>query len=142
MLKFSEIFEFSTEKFRKIPILKKFGWFEWFEWFGPSHRTVQLWCKVCPLPAHRFPRCGVRRNGIGSRRSSQERIDRHVPWGRPFVRTKYRIRFLKVTRYPRNPKDLSKIRDIFATPHLSFFSSIYSQVMSLNQKMCKFAFSL
>ena len=35
MLKFSEIFEFSKEKFRKIPILKEFEWFEWFEWFGP-----------------------------------------------------------------------------------------------------------
>ena len=33
MLKFSEIFEFSKEKFRKFPILKVF---EWFEWFGPS----------------------------------------------------------------------------------------------------------
>ena len=33
MLKFSEIFEFSKQKFRKIPILKEF---EWFEWFGPS----------------------------------------------------------------------------------------------------------
>ena len=33
MLKFSEIFEFSKEKVRKIPILKEF---EWFEWFGPS----------------------------------------------------------------------------------------------------------
>ena len=36
MLKFSEIFEFSKEKFRKIPILKEFEWFEWFEWFGPT----------------------------------------------------------------------------------------------------------
>ena len=36
MLKFSEIFEFSKEKFRKIAILKEFEWFEWFEWFGPS----------------------------------------------------------------------------------------------------------
>ena len=36
MLKFSENFEFSKEKFRKIPILKEFEWFEWFEWFGPS----------------------------------------------------------------------------------------------------------
>ena len=36
MLKFSEIFEFSKEKFRKIPILKEFEWFEWFEWFDPS----------------------------------------------------------------------------------------------------------
>ena len=36
MLKFSEIFEFSKETFRKIPILKEFEWFEWFEWFGPS----------------------------------------------------------------------------------------------------------
>ena len=36
MLKCSEIFEFSKEKFRKIPILKEFEWFEWFEWFGPS----------------------------------------------------------------------------------------------------------
>ena len=36
MMKFSEIFEFSKEKFRKIPILKEFEWFEWFEWFGPS----------------------------------------------------------------------------------------------------------
>ena len=36
MLKFSAIFEFSKEKFRKIPILKEFEWFEWFEWFGPS----------------------------------------------------------------------------------------------------------
>ena len=36
MLKFSEIFEFSKEKFRKIPILNEFEWFEWFEWFGPS----------------------------------------------------------------------------------------------------------
>ena len=36
MLKFSEIFELSKEKFRKIPILKGFEWFEWFEWFGPS----------------------------------------------------------------------------------------------------------
>ena len=36
MLKFSEIFELSKEKFRKIPILKEFEWFEWFEWFGPS----------------------------------------------------------------------------------------------------------
>ena len=36
MLKFSEIFEFSKEKFRKIPILKEFEWFVWFEWFGPS----------------------------------------------------------------------------------------------------------
>ena len=36
MLKFSEIFEFSKEKFRKIPVLKEFEWFEWFEWFGPS----------------------------------------------------------------------------------------------------------
>ena len=36
MLKFSEMFEFSKEKFRKIPILKEFEWFEWFEWFGPS----------------------------------------------------------------------------------------------------------
>jgi len=36
MLKFSEIFEFSKENFRKIPILKEFEWFEWFEWFGPS----------------------------------------------------------------------------------------------------------
>ena len=33
MLKISEIFEFSKEKFRKIPILKEF---EWFEWFDPS----------------------------------------------------------------------------------------------------------
>ena len=33
---FFEIFEFSDEKFRKIPILKEFEWFEWFEWFGPS----------------------------------------------------------------------------------------------------------
>ena len=33
MLKF---FEFSKEKFQKIPILKEFEWFEWFEWFGPS----------------------------------------------------------------------------------------------------------
>ena len=31
-----EIFEFSEDKFRKIPILKEFEWFEWFEWFGPS----------------------------------------------------------------------------------------------------------
>ena len=36
MLKFSEIFEFSKEKFRKILILKEFEWFEWFKWFGPS----------------------------------------------------------------------------------------------------------
>ena len=36
MLKFSEFFEFSKEKFRKIPILKEFEWFEWFEWFGHS----------------------------------------------------------------------------------------------------------
>ena len=36
MLKFSETFEFSKEKFRKIPILKELEWFEWFEWFGPS----------------------------------------------------------------------------------------------------------
>ena len=36
MLKFSEIFEFSKEKFRKILILKEFEWFEWFEWFGLS----------------------------------------------------------------------------------------------------------
>ena len=36
MLKFSEIFEFSKEKLRKIPILKEFECFEWFEWFGPS----------------------------------------------------------------------------------------------------------
>ena len=36
MLKFSEIFEFSKEKFRKIPILKEFEWFKWFECFGPS----------------------------------------------------------------------------------------------------------
>ena len=36
MLKFSEIFEFSKEKFRKILILKEFEWFEWFEWFGSS----------------------------------------------------------------------------------------------------------
>ena len=36
MLKFSEMFEFSKEKFRKNPILKEFEWFEWFEWFGPS----------------------------------------------------------------------------------------------------------
>ena len=36
MLTFSEIFEFSKEKFRKTPILKEFEWFEWFEWFGPS----------------------------------------------------------------------------------------------------------
>ena len=36
MLKFSEIFEFSKEKFRKIPILKESEWFEWFEWFGSS----------------------------------------------------------------------------------------------------------
>ena len=36
MLKFSEIFEFSKEKFRKFPILKEFEWFEWFEWVGPS----------------------------------------------------------------------------------------------------------
>ena len=39
MLKISENFEFSKEKFRKIPILKEFEWFEWFErfeWFGPS----------------------------------------------------------------------------------------------------------
>ena len=36
MLQFSEIFEFSKDKFRKIPTLKEFEWFEWFEWFGPS----------------------------------------------------------------------------------------------------------
>ena len=36
MLKFSEIFEFSKEKIRKILILKEFEWFEWFEWFVPS----------------------------------------------------------------------------------------------------------
>ena len=39
MLKLSEIFEFSKEKFWKIPIFKEFEWFEcfeWFEWFGPS----------------------------------------------------------------------------------------------------------
>ena len=33
MLKFSDFFEFSKEKIRKIPISKEF---EWFEWFGPS----------------------------------------------------------------------------------------------------------
>ena len=33
MLKFSEIFEFSSRTNPKIPILKEF---EWFEWFGPS----------------------------------------------------------------------------------------------------------
>ena len=36
MLKFSEIFEFSKENFRKIPVLKEFECYEWFEWFGPS----------------------------------------------------------------------------------------------------------
>ena len=44
MLQFSEIFEFSKKKFRKIPILKEFEWFEWFEWFVRSlaDRTFQL----------------------------------------------------------------------------------------------------
>ena len=47
MLKFSEIFEFSKEKFRKIPILKEFEWFEWFEWFGPS-LTEPFNSAACP----------------------------------------------------------------------------------------------
>ena len=46
MLKFSEIFEFSKEKFRKIPILKEFEWFEWFEMVrmvrSLADRTFQL----------------------------------------------------------------------------------------------------
>ena len=48
MLKFSEILEFSKEKFRKIPILKEFEWFEWFEMVrmvrSLADRTFQLWC--------------------------------------------------------------------------------------------------
>ena len=47
MLKFSEILEFSKEKFRKIPILKEFEWFEWFEMVrmvrSLADRTFQLW---------------------------------------------------------------------------------------------------
>ena len=46
MLKFSEIFEFSKEKFRKIPILREFEWFEWFEMVrmvrSLADRTFQL----------------------------------------------------------------------------------------------------
>ena len=55
MLKFSEIFEFSKEKFRKIPILKEFEWFEWFEMVrmvrSLADRTFQLWRRRPPLPA-------------------------------------------------------------------------------------------
>ena len=48
----SEIFEFSKDKFRKIPILKEFEWFEWFEWFGPS--------PIEPFNSGRAPRGGHR----------------------------------------------------------------------------------
>ena len=53
MLKISEIFEFSKEKFRKIPILEEF---EWFEWFDPSPivpfnsgRADLVWPRDLPL---------------------------------------------------------------------------------------------
>ena len=50
MLKFSEILEFSKEKFRKIPILKEFEWFEWFEMVrmvrSLADRTFQLWRRL------------------------------------------------------------------------------------------------
>ena len=50
MLKFSEILEFSKEKFRKIPISKEFEWFEWFEMVrmvrSLADRTSQLWLEL------------------------------------------------------------------------------------------------
>ena len=57
MLKISEIFEFSKEKFWKIPILREFEWFEWFEMVrmvrSLADRAMQL-C-VARLPS---PSCG------------------------------------------------------------------------------------
>ena len=68
MLKFSEIFEFSKETFRKIPILKEFEWFEWFEWFGPS--PIEPFnsaadCQDCAdcLALHSYDVDGVRKSG-------------------------------------------------------------------------------
>ena len=67
MLKFSEIFEFSKEKFRKIPVLKEFEWFEWFEWFGPS-----------PIEPFNSAAGAARPGDAGKDRSSSARIARTV----------------------------------------------------------------
>ena len=50
MLKFSEILEFSKEKFRKIPILKEFEWFEWFEMVRMVRSLADRTFQLCALP--------------------------------------------------------------------------------------------
>ena len=67
MLKFSEIFEFSNEKFRKIPILKEFEWFEWFEWFGPS-----------PIEPFNSGGHSPRRREVGAERAGEWLRDRRL----------------------------------------------------------------
>ena len=69
MLKISEIFEFSKEKFRKIPILKEFEWFEWFEWFGPS--------PIEPFNSGRGPRPSERRRAL-VRAQAPQRLRRRM----------------------------------------------------------------
>ena len=77
MLKFSEIFEFSKEKFRKIPILKEFEWFEWFEWFGPS--PIELFnsgADVVGPPRHERRVEGLH---VEEARRREERVVRRYP---------------------------------------------------------------
>ena len=74
MLKFSEFFEFSKEKFRKIPILKEFEWFEWFEMVrmvrSLADRTFQpSGAQRAEVPARRRPRRGLATGRRPSRRS-------------------------------------------------------------------------
>ena len=58
MLKFSEILEFSKEKFRKIPILKEFEWFEMVRMVRSlADRTFQL--RPRPHPVLRVRRIVV-----------------------------------------------------------------------------------
>ena len=81
MLKFSEIFEFSKEKFRKIPILKEFEWFEWFEWFGPSPIEPFNPARDALRGSHDSPRDGLR--GFADALSYGTRCLRDDACGRP-----------------------------------------------------------
>ena len=71
MLKISEIFEFSKETFRKIPILKEFEWFEMVRMVRSlTDRTFQL-CR--PLARRR----GDRNDADAARGRARRRAEPH-----------------------------------------------------------------
>ena len=82
MLKFSEIFEFSKEKLRKIPILKEFEWFEWFEWLEGSNGSVPRRSSL----STRIPPRDHARGPLGRVERHERAIVRPAPAAAPRIR--------------------------------------------------------